>query len=162
MTSVPPTQAPAAPETDVRLTEAEREAWDVDPDLWPHTPPLHIFRALMDEDDNVWWRASGGHGLNAYDAAIERIDELAERVRVVEGERDAHREAAASWHITARDNRDRAESAEAAHRALQAAVEALAGCWEAEARRLGRSLSELMLREAAADLRALLAGGEER
>lgn len=52
----------------------------------------------------------------------------------------------------------RAESAEAAHEALRKDIEALADCWEAEARRLGRSLSELMLREAAAHLRALLGG----
>jgi hypothetical protein len=112
------TQPPAAPETDVRLTEAERKAWDVDPDLWPHTPPLHIFRALMDEDDNLWWRASGGHGLNAYDAATERIDELAERLRVAEAERDAWR----FDHSVVEHWQERAEAAEAALAELRAGV----------------------------------------
>jgi hypothetical protein len=54
----------------------ERATWDVDPDLWPHTPPYRIFRELFEEDDNLWWRAGSGHGLNAYEAALERIDEL--------------------------------------------------------------------------------------
>lgn len=58
------------------LTSEEREKWDRDPSEWPHTPPLHVFLALMDEDDNTWWRAGLGHGLNAFDAAIERIEEL--------------------------------------------------------------------------------------
>lgn len=69
------------------LTEAEREKWDVDPDEWPHTPPLHVFRALMDEDDNTWWRAGSGHGLNAYEAAVERVEELE---RAAAREADAH------------------------------------------------------------------------
>lgn len=57
------------------LTPEERSTWDVDPDLWPHTPPLHVFRALMDEDDNLWWRAGSGHGLNLYEAAVDLLDE---------------------------------------------------------------------------------------
>lgn len=61
---------------EVTLTVDERETWDRDPDEWPHTPPFHVFRALMDEDDNTWWRAGSGHGLNAYEAAVERVEEL--------------------------------------------------------------------------------------
>ena len=58
------------------LTPDERPIWDVDPDAWPHTPPLRVFRVLMDEDDNTWWRAGSGHGLNAYEAAIEAIERV--------------------------------------------------------------------------------------
>lgn len=58
------------------LTPEERDRWDVDPDRWPHTPPHHVFRALYEEDDNLWWRAGSGHGMNAYDAALEEIDRL--------------------------------------------------------------------------------------
>lgn len=58
------------------LSDAERQEWAVDPDIWPHTPPFHVFAALMDEDHNLWWRAGSGHGLNAYEAARQRIDEL--------------------------------------------------------------------------------------
>lgn len=58
------------------LTEAERAQWDVDPDEWPHTPPFGVFAALYDEDHNLWWRAGSGHGMNAYDAARDRIDDV--------------------------------------------------------------------------------------
>lgn len=58
------------------MTPQERARWDVDPDQWSQTPPLHVFRELMDEDSSLWWRAGLGHGLNAYEAAIERIEEL--------------------------------------------------------------------------------------
>lgn len=59
------------------LTDAERAQWDVDPDEWPHTPPFGVFAALYDEDHNLWWRAGSGHGLNAYDAARQVIDDAA-------------------------------------------------------------------------------------
>lgn len=58
------------------MTPEERAKWDVDPNDWPHSPPLHVFRELMDEDDNLWWRAGSGYGLNAYEQAIEEVDRL--------------------------------------------------------------------------------------
>ena len=91
-TSVPPTQPPAAPETDVRLTFEEREA--------------------------IGWGVDYGTVI----AEVERI--VADRVRVVEGERDALKQqvldewATLVGRMTAAEAR--AESAEAAHRALQA------------------------------------------
>lgn len=69
MTSVPPTQPPAAPESDVRLTEAERaviESW------------------LRLGDDHP---LAGSIADRELFATVERI--VADRVRVVEGERDA-------------------------------------------------------------------------
>jgi hypothetical protein len=103
-------------------------------------------------------------------AAVERI--VAERVRVVEGERDAVAEKAEWWERTCtywheqateaqrfRDmNAARAESAEAAHRALQAAVEALADEW-AEDYPGPTAACNRTPDEWARDLRALLAGG---
>lgn len=131
MTSVPPAQPPAAPETDVRLTEAERSYGRIDPSLQ--------------------WR-----GRWYSEASVEGI--VAERVRVVEGERD-HWRGVAIRRERLHDQIDaaaRAESAEAAHRALQAAVEALADEWEADFMAY-RHDNPGHLR-----LRALLAGGEER
>lgn len=49
--------------------------WDVDPDEWPHTPPLDEFLRLYEEDDNIWWRTGCGHHLNLFDAACERLDD---------------------------------------------------------------------------------------
>ncbi len=57
------------------LSASERDQWDVDPLDWPHTPGYRIFRALFEEDDNLWWRAGAGHGLNAYEAALQVIDD---------------------------------------------------------------------------------------
>lgn len=56
------------------LTDDERERWDRDPREWPHTPPLHVFRALLDDDDNLWWRVECGHHLNVFDAACDALD----------------------------------------------------------------------------------------
>jgi len=50
--------------------------WNVDPDEWPHTPPLAVFRGLYADDDNVWWRMDSGHALNLYTEAVERIETL--------------------------------------------------------------------------------------
>ena len=176
MTSVPPTQPPATPETDVRLTEAER-------DYFRGNLRQNLgYRAWVVED------AMLGH--------VERI--VAERVRVVEGERDAARAerdemsgwieehalvktlaqiaewqeatgaelpamARAAMHAYAA----RAESAEAAHRALVArltaqieAIDKAHGDESLDIESLG--LYGVAYRECAADLRALLAGGEER
>lgn len=71
------------------LSDDERKQWDVDPDEWPHTPPFRIFAALMEEDDNVWWRAGSGHGLNAYEAAVTKVEELRERLEALADEWDA-------------------------------------------------------------------------
>jgi hypothetical protein len=68
------------------VTPEERATWDVDPDRWPHTPPLHVFRELMDEDDNWWWQAGAGHGLNAYEAAVEALEAAEAAVGVLTGE----------------------------------------------------------------------------
>ena len=61
------------------MSPEDRAQWDVNPELWPHTPPYHVFRELFEEDEHLWWRMSFGHGLNAYEAALERIDELEAR-----------------------------------------------------------------------------------
>lgn len=118
-------QHPAAPEgeTDasgkVALTEAEREALNV----------------AVDEAETCVCCGDDYGSTHVY-AAVERI--VAERLRVVEGERDAAHEA--GYWVGYREGKDeaetrdlnfdeataRAESAEAAHAALVAGVEALA------------------------------------
>lgn len=107
MTSVPPTQPPAAPETDVRLREALHRAFH---DHWGGpNEPLDLYA------DSPLWKKQA--------EAVERI--VAERVRVVEGERDELRQAN-DWNEWAcRKNQDlyaetlaRAASAEAAHEAV--------------------------------------------
>lgn len=40
------------------------------------TPSLADFRAVYDEDDNVWWRLDCGHHQNLLDEALARLDEL--------------------------------------------------------------------------------------
>ena len=156
--------APAAPQTDGRRTEAEREAVNV----------------AVDEAETCVCCGDDYGSTHVYEA-VERI--VAERVRVVEGERDAARAerdemsgwieehalvktlaqiaewqeatgaelpamARAAMHAYAA----RAESAEAAHRALRAEVEALAAEWD----RYGPMAPEA--HQILDDLRALLAG----
>ena len=130
-------QHPAAPETETDasgITQDEREAlWAVIANVRDHAPRLpndvdteDIIDAIL---DSGW---------------VHRL--IAERVRVVEGERDAAREACASYEgcdraaeveaahgralVDLADTRDRAESAEAAHESLRAGVEALADHWK--------------------------------
>jgi trehalose-6-phosphatase len=114
MTPETPDQPPAAPESDVRLTEAEREAVNV----------------AVDEAETCVCCGDDYGSTHVYEA-VERI--VAERVRVVEGERDAlieeRNDLSLGWvEEVARAEKAEAERdrAEAAHRALQAAVEALA------------------------------------
>lgn len=58
------------------MTPEQRATWRVDPDLWPHTPPLEVFLELYEEDRNLWWKIGCGHHENLFDAAIERIEAL--------------------------------------------------------------------------------------
>ena len=30
--------------------------WSPNPDEWPHTPPLAVYRELASKDRNLWWR----------------------------------------------------------------------------------------------------------
>ena len=100
-------------------------------------------------------------------AAVERI--VAERVRVVEGERDFFKAEADEWKQQAdiNLNRKRAESAEAAHEALVAGVEALASRllhFDALNEQVPAHVDvpddyEAGVNEAGRYLRALLAGG---
>ncbi|WP_224279087.1 hypothetical protein [Nocardioides lacusdianchii] len=165
-------QHPAAPETETDangLTEAEREI---------------IAPWFVGDLDTGWPGDDSG-----LIAAVERI--VAERVRVVEGERDAVVEvgayaqqkeataravndAARMAQVAARRTRElaamtaRAESAEAAHEAekaaherLRAGVEALADEW-AEDYPGPNAACNRTPDEWATDLRALLAGGGAR
>lgn len=147
MTTVPPTQPPAAPEGEVRLTEAETTA-------------------LSNTVRDVIGRS---YGFAAICRQVERI--VAERVRVVEGERDAwksRRDAAVEqcrhlhqdgktreqWHL---DNC----GAMRALAELRAGVEALADEW-GESSASGHpdcAHDEDCVGCGADDLRALLAGG---
>ena len=38
--------------------------WSGEPNDWPHTPPVHVFLTLQEQDPNLWWRMSSGHGQN--------------------------------------------------------------------------------------------------
>lgn len=167
-TSVPPAQPPAAPESDVRLTEAERaviESW------------------LRLGDDHP---LAGSIADRELFATVERI--VADRVRVVEGERDAAlAEAAemsgwieehalvttlariAEWQeatgaelpamaraaMTA--YAARAESAEAAHEALRKGIEALADEYAENGAQREAAGRPAWPNNVARDLRALLA-----
>lgn len=51
------------------------------------TAPLEEFIAAYFDDDNIWWRMSCGHHMNLFDAAIERIRELEQRVGELQNER---------------------------------------------------------------------------
>lgn len=148
------TQPPAAPETDVRLTEDERVALaKVEFTTW----------AGQGERYDIEW---ADHLL----PAVERI--VAERVRVVEGERDALDERVDTlrdelsyairtrdeWKSNAEDAEAHAFTAEAAHAELVAAVEALADEW-AEDYPGPTAACNRTPDEWARDLRALLAGG---
>lgn len=111
MTSVPPTQPPAAPESDVRLTEAERaviESW------------LRLGDAL-----------DGGEQLAVSDASGERVVEAAEMsgwieehalvttlARIAEWQEATGAELPAMARAAMTAYAARAESAEAAHEAL--------------------------------------------
>ena len=79
------------------MTPEERAQWDVDPDLWPATPPLHVFRELMAEDHNLWWRAGSGHGLNAYEAAIEELEKPVTDLTDADGTRWVYDQAADTY-----------------------------------------------------------------
>ena len=48
--------------------------WNVDPDQWPHTPPMPVWRAQYEADSNLVWRAGTGHVVNMLDAALERLE----------------------------------------------------------------------------------------
>ena len=42
------------------------------------TAPLADFLPAYEDDDNLWWRLSGGHHQNLFEEAVERM-EIAER-----------------------------------------------------------------------------------
>lgn len=48
--------------------------WNVDPDQWPHTPPISVWRSQYEADSNLVWRAGTGHVVNMLDAALERLE----------------------------------------------------------------------------------------
>ena len=133
-------QHPAAPEgeTDASewvaaLTEAHRDSYPVG-NIHHGTPERPDWGTFCVECKESW---------------PCDVSRLIERLRVVEGERDAAM-AEAEMALRMHDVQwSRAESAEAAHAALAAGVEALADEWEQVA---GRHF-------AAIRLRALLAGG---
>lgn len=70
--------------------------WSPNPDEWPHTPPLAVYRELASKDRNLWWRMDAGDAQNLLEEAIEQIDELAGSVR----EREA-----AAWDAAVRSMR---------------------------------------------------------
>ena len=57
------------------LSPEEWADWGGNPDEWPHTPPLHVFRALYDADPHLPWRIPLGHVVNALEAALEALDD---------------------------------------------------------------------------------------
>jgi hypothetical protein len=125
-------------ETDASgLSEAERDALEVA--VGNHC----IHTGKPDYSLPNWCRDCNQAATESVAPAVERI--VAERVRVVEGERDAE---SVRLHVEWHKAETRAESAEAAHEALVAGVEAL----------LARNDGLFVLRGA---LRALLAGGGE-
>ena len=67
------------------MSTVDVAAWDVDPDQWPHTPPLDVWRALYEDDDNLVWRAGIGHVVNALDEALERLEVAEGAVERVRG-----------------------------------------------------------------------------
>lgn len=141
-------QHPSAPETEPDangLTEAERQSLA----------------------DLVWPDNYADPDLDAVAEAVERI--VAERVRVVEGERDVHEAYALGAHREREYQRARAESAEAAHEAekaaherLRAGVEALAEVVEAEDCHKHHHFPGLTDECTATALRSLLGGGGAR
>lgn len=48
--------------------------WFQDPETWPHTPPLGVFRTLVGEDPNVWWTVGCGHHQNLFENACDLLD----------------------------------------------------------------------------------------
>lgn len=59
----------------------EPEAWSANPDDWPHTPPLAVYRELEGRNPGLFWRMSQGHAENLLDYAIDQLDTLAAQVR---------------------------------------------------------------------------------
>lgn len=48
------------------------------------TAPLDDFLAAFEADPNLWWRVASGHLLNLFEAALDKIEELEERLRTAE------------------------------------------------------------------------------
>jgi hypothetical protein len=145
LATAPDPQPPAAPETDVgalreALAAATPGPWEVPDSI--HGDPYITERgrgflrgggiATCDRRDD-YGRSNARlivTAVNALPALLADLDAARERVREVESERDAARTMREDW-LADRDAAllARAESAEAAHEALRAGVEALADRW---------------------------------
>lgn len=53
---------------------------NMNPNDWPHTPPLRVLQKLLIDDPNTFWRLSSGHIRNALDETLDALGE-AERER---------------------------------------------------------------------------------
>jgi hypothetical protein len=152
--TAPDPQPPAAAETDVSAVVDAIGA--------------ELYQSLMEASADEWrrwefltdaakekYRAEGARIVrSALGPLLADLSAARERVREVEGERDA---ADVRLHVEWHKAESRAESAEAAHEALRAGVEALADEWEGWAKK--RSTPRIdAFRDAAEALRALLAG----
>lgn len=168
-----------APETEtdanglrVRLVERQREwLWNEATDDalagYGHHMSQMLYRLPVDGQTRDM-QSSIESMLADMSALLADLDAARERVRVVEGERDAAREQGTRladglyrWRDDARGNLARAESAEAAHEAEKAAHERLRAGVEALADESGGSLTAgaAQIRR---ELRVLLGGGEAR
>lgn len=59
----------------------EDTQWSLNPEEWPHTPPLEVYMELQKQDSNIFWRMPTGHLENLLDEALERIEEVEVRPR---------------------------------------------------------------------------------
>lgn len=170
-------QHPAAPETE---TDANTpRPWPAD--SWPTPGELADWLSRCTTDERLSYAdhslATAQRAARCVDqqhaSLLADLDAARERVRVVEGERDAEAEQSAYWHTMQQKYEARAESAEAAHEAekaaherLRAEVEALADRWAC--RQPDRQMPAAVHRAAcfscshADALTTLLGGGEAR
>lgn len=77
------------------VSTRDLDQWSTNPDDWPHTPPLRVYRELEKRDGNLFWRMEAGHAANLIDEALELLDELEQRVKAARAE--ALRDAADDW-----------------------------------------------------------------
>lgn len=56
-----------------RMTHVEVEGWSNDPDEWVETPPLRVFKRLVDRDPDLMYRVQLGDLWNLIEQAFEEV-----------------------------------------------------------------------------------------